>query len=359
MAAKTMSLRDKMKAQLKEKTKANAEKRDQGGSKAYLALPKGKSLFVLKEGACSIDIIPYLITSLNHPLVVKGKAEVGNSDYILQVFVHQGLTEKPVICLSETFDKPCPICKRRAIAKREFGELSKEDYKKHIGSLFAKKREIYLIVCNNTQEEVQKGVQIFETSEYLFGSMLNPLCKRTRAIQGKSIETLIIPSDPDKTDGDKGGRIVCFTVQKEKGDSFEYLKPSGFSLDDRDYNISDEILEQAFDISDCLNIPKLSDGLFDFEGYAAKIAEEIGDGFVKPKATKASAKQEKTEKIEKTEEPEEEAETEETEDFTGKCVFGKTDKGEDDVLKLHNKLDDCSTCDVWEECHEYCVNNKS
>ena len=69
------------------------------------------TFFSPTEGKHRINIIPYTIKSKNHPLVKRGEAEIGEQDYIMDFYVHRGVgpAEKSVLCLKNTYGKPCPI----------------------------------------------------------------------------------------------------------------------------------------------------------------------------------------------------------------------------------------------------------
>ena len=90
-------------------------KRDGGGSSKggainYRAYDGEISFFSPAEGKHRINIVPYTIKSKNHPLVKAGEAEIGEKDYVLDFYTHRGVgpAEKTVLCLKNTFGKPCP-----------------------------------------------------------------------------------------------------------------------------------------------------------------------------------------------------------------------------------------------------------
>jgi len=61
------------------------------------------------DGDHLLDIIPYMAGPYD-PVTPEGK-----ETYVLEVFVHRGvgITEGSIICLAETYRKPCPICEDR------------------------------------------------------------------------------------------------------------------------------------------------------------------------------------------------------------------------------------------------------
>ena len=111
------------------------------------------------EGKNRINIVPYVIKSKNHPLVKSGEAEVGEKDYVLDFYAHRGVgpAEKTVLCLKNTYGKPCPICEQAAA-------LRKAGKEKEANALKPSRRVVY-----NIEDLKEPGVlKVFETSHYLF-----------------------------------------------------------------------------------------------------------------------------------------------------------------------------------------------
>ena len=82
------------------------------------------------EGRNRINIIPYVIKSKNHPLVKKGEFEIGDKDYVMDVYVHRGVgpSEASVLCLKNTYGKPCPICEQSQVLRKQGKEEEKITY---------------------------------------------------------------------------------------------------------------------------------------------------------------------------------------------------------------------------------------
>ena len=99
--------------------------RNSGGKRAgvidWKKLDGDVKFFTPKEGRNRINIIPYVIKTKNHPLVRSKSAEVGDLDYVLDVYTHRGVgpTESTVLCLKETYEKPCPVCELMQKLKEE------------------------------------------------------------------------------------------------------------------------------------------------------------------------------------------------------------------------------------------------
>ena len=111
------------------------------------------------EGKNRINIIPYVIKTKNHPLVKRGEFEIGDTDYVMDCWVHRsvGLSEVSVVCLKETYGKPCPICEQSAMFAKEGKDKEAKDLK-------PKRRVIYNI---QDLKEPDK-LKVFEASHNLF-----------------------------------------------------------------------------------------------------------------------------------------------------------------------------------------------
>ena len=82
------------------------------------------------DGENNIDVIPFNATAEN-PLVIAGKAEVGDPMYSLDYFVHRsiGPSKANITCLTQ-YGEDCPLC-REAKRIKELGGKENED-KQHV-----------------------------------------------------------------------------------------------------------------------------------------------------------------------------------------------------------------------------------
>jgi len=139
-------------------------------SKGVLNFNKSKSgskvvFFTVKDGDFpSLDIIPFVIKSANHPKVAQGKKRIGGVDYHLDVWVHRnvGPGELTVVCLKNNYGKACPLC--------EAAEHYKEGGDKQAFDNTKAKRICYYNVIDHDHPE--KGLQVFQYSHYLFEAKL-------------------------------------------------------------------------------------------------------------------------------------------------------------------------------------------
>lgn len=203
---------------------------EQSGGNYISVFKDGSNLPMWKdtEGDHALDIIPYL-ASKNHPHHAAGKHV-----YKVELWVHKrvGPEKGDYICL-RNYGEDCPLCE----AKSE--EMEKPSpRKKIVDSLKGSQRCFYnVVVYTNNQEE--KGVQIWEASSYLAENPFRDVAKNKRT--GERIAY----ADPDK------GKTVTFTITG-KGTG---KKLSGIVFEDRPAPIDDEILDEAYTIEDYLVKP--------------------------------------------------------------------------------------------------------
>ncbi len=198
-----------------------------------------------------INILPWKITTKNHPEVVRtadepetlrngqpnpDKVMVGDYDYVLDVWIHShiGPNEEDCVCLKKTYGKPCPICDE---ADRLWASEDK-DVKESARPLFARRRCIYLVdELNDKFESKSDKPKIFEVAHGNFTKDLQS--KATSCLRGKGVVNFADPSVQE-------GRVVSFTVAEDTmGKNKTYKKASGFEFNKRVEEISDEMLENC------------------------------------------------------------------------------------------------------------------
>ena len=326
------------------------------------------------EGRNRINIIPYTIKSKNHPLVKKGEFEVGDKDYVMDIFVHRGVgpSEASVLCLKNTYGKPCPICEQSALLRKQ----GKED---EAGALKPSRRVFY-----NVQDLKNPDVlKVFEASHYLF-------------------EKELIDEARDDEEGgfvdfadEESGKEIKFRCSKTSKGGFEFNEFKSFSFEDRDENIPDELLESAISFDEIMNVPTYEEAekiLYgrdedddseddeeedevpakksskkavakdeddndadDEEEPAPKKKpaveddedEDLDEDEEEEKPAKKPAKKSKVVEEDEDDEPPAKKPSEKEKDCSGdckKCPFGHK-FGEDT-----DEFDDCDDCDVWDKC---------
>lgn len=237
------------------------------------------------EGRNRINIIPYTIKSKNHPLVKKGEFEVGDKDYVMDIFVHRGVgpSEASVLCLKNTYGKPCPICEQSTLLRKQ----GKED---EAGALKPSRRVFY-----NVQDLKNPDViKVFEASHYLF-------------------EKELIDEARDDEEGgfvdfadEESGKEIKFRCSKTSRGGFEFNEFKSFSFEDRDENIPDELLESAISFDEIMNVPTYEEAekiLYGRDEDDDSEDEEEDEVPAKKSSKKAVAKDEDDDDADDEEEP--------------------------------------------------------
>lgn len=219
-------------SELDEATKRSYETRDSfGESSDYFKKGLKLKKWFTKDGEHLIDIIPFIAGS-NNPNTAEGKPA-----YVLDVWVHRnfGPSNASYICPQKNFKQPCPICQKQRDMRKEGGYTEDE-----IKELNAKRRTVYNILCYDSQEEINKGVQIFETAHFFMEKHLAELAKKPKGGG-------FIPFAHPET-----GKSISWTIEK-KGKYGEWI---GHKFVDReDEEITDDILDAAYILDEIIHIP--------------------------------------------------------------------------------------------------------
>ena len=281
----------KKKGGLAKRYQASYESKGSSGGKAgvmdWKKVDGEVQFFSPAEGRNRINIIPYTIKSKNHPLVKKGEFEVGDKDYVMDIFVHRGVgpSEASVLCLKNTYGKPCPICEQSALLRKQ----GKED---EAGALKPSRRVFY-----NVQDlKNPDTLKVFEASHYLF-------------------EKELIDEARDDEEGgfvdfadEESGKEIKFRCSKTSKGGFEFNEFKSFSFEDRDENIPDELLESAISFDEIMNVPTYEEAekiLYgrDEDEDSEDNEEEEEEVPAKKSSKKAVAKDEEEDDADNEEEP--------------------------------------------------------
>jgi hypothetical protein len=208
------------------------------GGRGVLSDEAKVTLWRPKDGSHIIDIIPYLTGKNN----VDGDKAGTQVHYTFKYWVHKGVgpTNRWFICPAKTWGEDCPICEHRQ-AMIDKGS----DWDKNIKPLFPRPRNLYNIVCYDRGEE-KKGVQVWDVSDHYFQKHIITLSKKPA--RGGMKEQQILFFDEEE------GKSITFTIEPAKGQD-DYPEYVGHAFDDRDYRISDEILDQAYCLDEIIHRP--------------------------------------------------------------------------------------------------------
>ena len=232
---KTSSIRRKLQG---EKLKERVEKgrRNATGKQNSIIKIDNIPLWRPKDGEHIVDILPYL-AGTNDKDTPKG-----SPTYTFEYLVHRnvGPGNTMVLCLTEMYDKPCPICEHRQKLREDGAE---DDIWK---PLFPKRRNLYNVICYDRGEE-EKGVQIWDEASFYSEKNIMAISKK-RGRGGKSGK-LINFSDVDS------GKSISFTIEPpvSKDDYRSYV---GFTFEDREYAIEDDHLEGCHCLDELIHIPE-------------------------------------------------------------------------------------------------------
>ena len=195
--------------------------------------------WIPKSGERMIDILPFQAGS-QHP-----DAKEGEWVYNVDFWVHYTDSYGPLICPTSTFPKGhplhvpgCPYCTERA-------KLWREDYDRHkslIDYLRARRRVLYNVIPYGEGED-DEAVFVWDVAHWFMERHLASLARDPRT--GEDI-IFVLP--------DKEGKTVYFEIKEEGKGKLNFV---GHKFLDRDYDISDDLLDQAYTLDELLVIPSL------------------------------------------------------------------------------------------------------
>ena len=296
------------------------------------------------EGKNRINIIPYVIKSKNHPLVKRGEFEIGDTDYVMDYWVHRsvGLSEANVICLKETYGKPCPICEQSAL-------LAKEGKDKEAKDLKPKRRVIYNI---QDLKEPDK-LKVFEASHNLFEKELIDEARDDE--EGGFVDFADV----------EDGKEVKFRASETSFGKIKYMEFKSFGFEDRDEPIPDELVESAISFDEIMNVPTYEEVEKILYGQEDDEDEDSDEDETPKKSSKKVADDEDDEPApaKKSKHRDEEDEDDEPPKKSSKKSFDDMEDVEDEPPKKAGKcpfghkfgsdvdgFDDCDNCDCWDKC---------
>ena len=167
-------------------------------------------------------------------MVKSGEAEIGEKDYVLDYYSHRGVgpAEKTVLCLKNTYGKPCPICEQAAA-------LRKAGKEKEAAALKPSRRVVY-----NIEDLKEPGVlKVFEASHYLF-------------------EKELIEEARDDDEGgfidfadEEEGKEIKFRASKVTKNGMEFTEFKSFGFEDRDEELDEKLLDSAISFDELLEVP--------------------------------------------------------------------------------------------------------
>lgn len=242
--------REAARKQLEARQKERTEK---AGASGFIGVLKdGLPMWKVGEGKHKFDMLPYIVGK-KHPTADKGKY-----DYMLDVFLHQnvGVDNAQYICLKEMFGKDCPICDYRSQLQQD-GEDDKDKLKK----LKAKHFGLYNIICRDSSEQENKGVQLLFINTWNMEDRLRELS------DSDSGEPILYPNVEE-------GKTISF---KRTGMGKDNTRYTAHAFLEREKKISEKILDKTFTLDECIVIPTEAEVEKAFFGGLKKKEKEVVD----------------------------------------------------------------------------------
>lgn len=324
-----MSLRDKVK-------KRAEERENQRGSGFRYNLPDNVNFFTPKKGVMNLDILPYRVSVDGHPSAKKGELWFQRT-----VFCHYsiGVDEKAYLCL-KTMHKKCPICDHRAqLAKNNDAD---QDV---VNALKSKERELYNVV--NLGDE-SKGVQLWDISYHLFGTMLEEEIRNGKDEWAGFAEL-------------KGGFSLQVRFGEKSLGKNKFLETTRIDFTERD-DYPETILNDVLDLDRILNVleyEQLEKIFFEIEDSETTQTEETSVEEGKKDQIRIHHRtpvtEQKEESVPAVEEKRESSVGRRTRPTPSSASSSLKCPGSGEFGKDVNELEECATCDIWAACDEKAV----
>lgn len=234
----------------------------------YLELPEGTKRWFPEDGDGSkekpgeyfFDIVPYVVGK-KYPTekwvnrkgrrVIDRNCNEGDLFYKLDIWYHKkvGPENLSIPCDKRNYGKPCSICEW----VEEQRKVCDEDENRKIWSDYGPKRQsVYnVFIVDEQGNRLEEDIHVFNVADFYMEDHLRTLSKPRRG-------GIIYFADPDD------GKTIFF--KKTKGADFPEFSAHEFL--DRDYVITDEEMEKAVCLDECIkeydyNYVKKISGLYE------------------------------------------------------------------------------------------------
>lgn len=317
---------------LQDRLKSRYDHRESGSNRMTVLDFKGEkvSFWKPKSGKNFINILPFTISSKNNPEVRSGNAEVGDEDFLLDLWIHGyvGPGNSDIICPKRNFGKPCPICE----AADDYKEQGKD---KESLKCRPAHRAIYNILDETDRD---KGVQIWIASHKNFQQELMGEAADA-GDDGKVVDFVDL----------KKGKVVKFRADEESFDKQKYFKFKSFKFEDREEPIPSSIKESIYNLDEYMIIHSYDKikALFygddeESDDEEPKKADDEEEDDRKPSKDKDEEEEDDSSPLD----DEEEKENEEEKPAGKKCPHGHKFSTDCD------KFDECDDCKLYDDCYK-------
>ena len=184
-------------------------------------------------GENRIDIIPFN-AGPNHPFVVTGQCQEGDTVYSLDYYLHKGIgpNKSDFVCLKQ-YGKKCPLCDE---SYRLYKAATNDNEKKAATEIRNKRRCIYLV-----HDLIDDKYGYYDVAWFSFEKIVN---SRASIRNDPNTGAPINPFDWEN------GKTIFFKTNKDKynGNDYNKIDEGTFDLIDR-APLSDEVLSHSIDLS--------------------------------------------------------------------------------------------------------------
>lgn len=184
-------------------------------------------------GENKIDVIPFN-AGPNHPFVVTGQCEEGETVYSLDYYVHKGIgpAKQDFVCLKQ-YGQHCPLCDE---SYRLYKAAATKEEKDAATAVRNKRRCIYIV-----HDLLDGKYYYYDVAWFSFEKLVN---SRASLRNDPTTGAPVNPFDWET------GKTICFMTKKDKynGNEFNKIDEGSFDLIDR-APLSDEVLNHSVDLS--------------------------------------------------------------------------------------------------------------
>ena len=294
-----------------------------------------------KDKVYKIRFVPYIVDE-SHPKVQQGRLDAGDAAYVFDYTQHViGANNTRVLCPNGTYGKPCPICDRQRLLRKENAD------EKEVKALKASRRVLYNVVLVDEPSKLY----ILAESHFLFEKeMLAELKKGDDDGEEYNIADFCVGA----SDGNGLALKVMAEEEKLNGQSFNRYK---FKVVRNNTTPDESVLDKAVALHKAvIELPasELEDLLY---GVSSSDDDDDDEDDVPTKKLTIGKKPAKDE---------DENDEDEDERPSKKSVADDDDEEDEDDIPAYkppkcphgydfgvdvNREDECDDCPLYEECY--------
>jgi hypothetical protein len=315
------------------------DNRNEGGSgrKGFIdwkkaAKDKEVKFYEPREGTNKVNIIPFEVKSKLHPMVRAGKMEIGDLDFVLDVWIHRriGPSETDVLCPKKNYGRSCPDCD---LSSKYYDEGKKDEGKAHRAT-----RRVLLNVQPIIRGEAE-ALKVFDVSHYLFLTEL--VEEANECANGKDV---IHFADIES------GKVVKFRATETQLGKNKMMEFKSFAFLDREEELDEDLIDQAISFDEGLILLSAED--IEKILYGQDEDEEEDE---KEKDNGKSSKKDEDEEEEEPKKKKDKSKDEEDDEEEEKPKKDKKSSKKKECPASHKWAEadshkECKKCEVWEEC---------